>query len=107
MTYNLFGTNDLHIFSDVNWGSSITNEHKSISGGVVTLSDATISWKSKKKTLLELLTTEIECAAMSVAMREIVKIVQLLGEIGVPQLQPKNLYYCNNQVASVLSCDSI
>ncbi len=66
--YGSPGKAALHAYSDADWGS--TYDQKSISGIVVFLGDALVSWASKKQSTIALSTTEAEMIAMSEAARE-------------------------------------
>ena len=61
----------LYGFSDADWAGDISTR-KSTSGYVFRLGNATISWKSKRQSVVELSTTEAEYVALYAASQEVV-----------------------------------
>ena len=56
-------------FSDADWAGDL-NDRKSTSGYTFQMSDATVSWRSKKQTCVALSTAEAECIGLSAATQE-------------------------------------
>ena len=91
---------NLHGFSDADWaGDEMTR--KSMSGYVFKLGDSTISWGSKKQSVVALSTTEAEYIALSLACQEAVWLRNLLGDF--KHNQGETIIYEDNQGAITLS----
>jgi hypothetical protein len=91
---------NLHGFSDADWaGDEMTR--KSMSGFIFKLGDSTISWGSKKQSVVALSTTEAEYIALSLACQEAVWLRNLLGDFKLKQ--EETIIYEDNQGAITLS----
>ena len=85
---------NLHGFSDADWaGDEMTR--KSMSGFIFKLGDSTISWGSKKQSVVALSTTEAEYIALSLACQEAVWLRNLLGDF--KHKQEETIIYEDNQ----------
>ncbi|XP_028125733.1 uncharacterized protein LOC114322591 isoform X1 [Camellia sinensis] len=91
--------------ADADWAGDV-NDHKSISGFYMFLSDSLISWKSKKQTIVARSTAETEYRAMAHATAEIIWLRGLLSDLGVPQSSPTSLY-CDNQSAIQIAHNNV
>ncbi|MDR3547533.1 MAG: reverse transcriptase domain-containing protein [Candidatus Pacebacteria bacterium] len=71
-------------YADANWAGDI-NDRKSTSGLLVKLNGGLVSWKSKKQAVVALSSAEAEYIAAGEAVKEILWLRQLLGEMSFPQ----------------------
>ena len=90
-------------FSDADW-AGCTDSRKSTSGSIFQLGNSTVSWSSKKQSVVALSSTEAEYVALCSASQEVVWLRNLLKEIGFPQLN-STLVYEDNQGAMCLAKD--
>ena len=95
------GDLSLQGYSDADWAGDVSTR-KSTSGYVFKLGGATISWKSKRQSVVALSSTEAEYVALSSAAQETVWLRHLLSSIGFEQSHPTILYE-DNQGAIALS----
>lgn len=72
----------LTCFSDSDW-AGCKKTRKSVSGFVVYFAGAPISWKSKSQPTVAMSSCEAEYVALSVAVREIMWLIQFFGELNV------------------------
>ena len=91
----------LYGYSDADW-AGCAETRKSTSGQVFRLGNATVSWRSKKQSLVALSSTESEYVALSEAAQEAVWLRELFKGIGFEQQSPTVLYE-DNQGAIALS----
>ncbi len=71
-------------FSDSDWAGD-ESTRKSMSGFIFRLGESTISWGSKKQSVVALSTTEAEYIALSLATQEAVWLRNLLGDLHLNQ----------------------
>ena len=64
------------------------NDHRSTSGYVFLAAGGAITWKSKKKSMVALLSTQAEYVALSEAECEACWLQNLFKELGYPQEEP-------------------
>ncbi|XP_054745715.1 uncharacterized protein LOC129250099 [Anastrepha obliqua] len=64
-------------YVDADWGGDL-NDRKSYSGYLFMVAGATLSWESKKQTIVALSTTQAEYVALSTAAKEAVYLKNLL-----------------------------
>ena len=76
--------------SDADWAGDI-NTRKSTSGYIFKLGSATISWKSKRQSVVALSSTEAEYVALCSATQEVVWLRRLLAGIGFVQEEATTL----------------
>ena len=93
----------LHGFSDADWAGG-TSTRKSTSGYLFRLGKSTISWKSKRQSIVALSSTEAEYVALCSAVQETVWLRRLLSSIGFKQSTPTVIYE-DNQGSIALSID--
>ena len=93
----------LHGYSDADW-AGCTETRKSTSGQVFRLGDCTISWRSRKQSIVALSSTESEYVALCETSQEVVWLRNLLRDIGFKQDKPTStVVYEDNQGAIALS----
>lgn len=91
-------------YSDVDWGNS--EDRKSLSGWVVKINGDPISWSCKKQGVVAQSTCEAELYAEAAAFNEVLRLKDLIGELGVQIATDVRLniredsgvvVYCDNQ----------
>lgn len=86
----------LQAFTNADW-ASCPNTRRSTSDFCMFLGQSLISWKSKKKQIASHSSVESEYRAMELAVREMVGLVNFLGEFQIKQPQPS--FYCDSAAA--------
>ena len=84
----------LHGFSDSDW-AGCTMSRKSTSGHVFRIGECTVSWRSKKQSVVALSSTEAEYVALCEAAQETTWLRNLLFDIGFQQTEPTTVYEDN------------
>ena len=84
-------------YSDVNWAGDL-DDRKSTSGYVFQISNAAISWRSKKQSCVALSTAEAEYMALASATQEAIWLQQLLTDLKSKPNGPM-LIFEDNQAA--------
>ena len=84
LTYRYSDEFPLTGYSDADWAGDETTR-KSMSGYTFKLGECTISWGSKKQSMVALSTTEAEYIALSLACQEAVWLRNLLADIQLEQ----------------------
>ena len=92
----------LHGYSDSDW-ASCSESRKSTSGLIFRLGECTVSWRSKKQSIVALSSTEAEYVALCEACQEVTWLRRLLHDIGLPQTSKPTTVYEDNQGAMALS----
>ena len=93
----------LHAYSDADW-AGCGNTRKSTSGQLFKLGNCSVSWRSRKQSIVALSTTEAEYVAMCESAQEAVWLRRLLGDIGFTQNAP-TVVFEDNQGAISLSAN--
>ena len=88
-------------YSDADW-AGCAETRKSTSGQLFKVGNCSVSWRSRKQSIVTLSTTEAEYVALCDAAQEAVWLRRLLGDIGFVQNQP-TLIHEDNQGAKCLS----
>jgi hypothetical protein len=90
-------------YSDADWGSNVS-DCRSTSGFVYFLSDAAITWSSKKQPTIALLSAEAEYMALAHAAKEAIWLRSLLSELRYPFPFPTPIH-CDNHSTIILAKD--
>jgi len=86
-------------FSDANWANDTDDRH-SICGYVFTLNEGTISWSSKKQSVVALSSTEAEYIGIMHTAKEAIWVHHLLSKLYSPLvLKYPIMLYCDNKSA--------
>ena len=89
-------------YSDSDWAGS--QDRRSTSGYIYLLNNGAISWASRKQSVVALSSTEAEYMALTLAVKEVLWLKTLFGEIGAPHHAIEILtIYCDNQGAIALA----
>lgn len=80
----------LHGYADADWAGDISTR-KSTTGYLFQIGNATVSWKSKRQSIVALSSTEAEYVSLSSATQETMWIRSLLGSIGFQQIDPTTI----------------
>ncbi|KAH7432538.1 hypothetical protein KP509_07G026900 [Ceratopteris richardii] len=94
-------SNTLIGYSDADWGGDEQTK-QSLSGFTYLLSNAAISWQSKKEEHVTLFSTEAEYVSMTLALKEGMWLKTLLEETQLVQI-PKLTLHCDNMSAIMLA----
>jgi len=97
------GANQLEGYSDSDWGSQ--SHRHSISGYVFRMGDGAVTWSSKKQSIVALSSTEAEYVAQTHAVKELLWLRTIIGELSSPFENPTTLH-CDNQGAIVFVKDN-
>lgn len=73
---------ELEIFCDADWGNNI-NDRKSLSGYIVRVYGATVSWRTRKQSTVALSSTEAELIAFCTATTEAAWLRRLLKDLDI------------------------
>ena len=92
-------------FADADWANNKTNRH-SVTGWVAKLNGDTISWASKKQSVVALSTCEAELYAESAAVKEVMWLRGLLKELDLP-VREGSVVHGDNESAISLSRNGI
>lgn len=90
----------LECYSDADWAGDHDDRH-STTGNLSLLAGASVSWISKKQSVVALSTAEAEYVAVSSATQEIVWLRRLLAEIGYPEKGPTLLWEDNQGTIAI------
>lgn len=95
----------LQVYCDADWGSCPTTR-KSLSGYCALLGSNLVSWKSKKQNTISRSSAEAEYRAMANATCEIIWLLSLLTDLGIPHSNPVMLA-CDNKVTLHIAANPI
>ena len=79
---------------------------RSVSGYVMFLGGSPISWQTKKQDVVSQSSAEAEYRSMRNALKEVLWLRQLLGDLGCPQTKPIRLF-CDSQAAIHISSNPV
>jgi len=88
------GLNILYGYVDSDW-AGCPDTRRSTSGFVLMLNGATVSWKSKRQSVVALSTAEAEFVAASSMVQELTYTRRLLERLGFPQAEPTTIFEDN------------
>lgn len=91
----------LHGYADADWAND-SSDRKSTSGFVFLLAGGAISWSSKKQSSITLSSTEAEYIAGAHAIKELIWLRRLLGELGLPINTPTMLLMDNQSAITIV-----
>ena len=86
---------ELYGYTYADWAGSIT-DRRSTSGFMFSLGSAAITWSSKKKPTVALLSTEAEYRGVSIATCEVPWLRKLLMDMGMHVDRGVVVIYCDN-----------
>ena len=94
----------LHAFSDADWGGNI-DDRTSTSAYIIYFGGNPVSWLSKRQRTVARSSTEAEYRSVANATAEVMWLLNLLQELGLPSLKPTlfcdnigTTYLCSNPV---------
>jgi len=85
---------DLRGYADADWAGDVTTR-KSTSGYVFQIGSSTVSWSSKRQSVVALSSTEAEYVALSHATQEATWLRNLLQSMGFDQANPMTIFEDN------------
>ena len=88
-------------YADADWAGDV-DTRKSTSGYVFRIGSSTVSWSSKRQTVVALSTTEAEYVSLSYATQETVWLRKLLGSIGFDQHKSTILHEDNQSTIALI-----
>eukprot|EP00253_Pinus_taeda_P033015 PITA_33015 len=99
--YTLSECSDLVGYTDSDWAGSI-DDRKSTSGYVFHMGSGTISWASKKQSIVALSTVEVEYVAATAAACQAVWMRRMLRSLGREKIK-ETVIFCDNSSVIALS----
>ena len=93
-TYQVTGNNEIIAFCDSDWGNN-PDDRRSVSGHVLLLANAAISWKSRVQQTVALSSVEAEYLALSDCVKEVIWARSFMTELGFPPKNPTKIYIDN------------
>jgi ribonuclease HI len=90
-------------YCDADWANDMDNGH-SISGYAFILDGAFISWSSKKQSSVALSSTEAEYYAAGHALKQLLHLQYILGELGIDYPSPTMVY---SDSTGAISCHEL
>ena len=90
----------LTVYADADWGNN-PNDRRSVSGYIVQLYGATISWATRKQTSVALSTTEAEFMALCQASCEAIWVMNLLKILHVDVPLPMTIFEDNQPCIAI------
>ena len=91
----------LNGYADADWARDV-DARKSTSGYVFQIGSSTVSWTSKRQTVVALSTTEAEYISLSYATQETVWLRKLLDSLGFKQHEATTLYEDNQSTIALI-----
>ena len=96
---------ELIVYADADWAEDVS-DRKSTSGFVFQYHGATVSWLSRKQSLVALSSTEAELISLSEACQEIIWFQYLLEDMDI-KLNKLKVFEDNQSVISIVKSDKI
>lgn len=100
------GSEGLVGYSDADWAGDVVTR-KSTSGYVYRFAGGTVSWSSKRQSVVAKSSTEAEYMALSLAASEAVWLRRLIGQFGRDQVDAPTTVYEDNLGAMALSKNAV
>lgn len=101
LIFNSNGNTAMEAYSDADWASEVDGR-RSCSSYVIRMSNAAVSWCSKRQSIVALSSTEAEYIALSSTVREIIWQRELAREVD-NDFGQSTLIHCDNQSTIKLS----
>ena len=95
------GSIELHGYADADWAGDVETR-KSYSGYLFQIDNATISWRTKKQTVIALSSTEAKYVSLCSATQETIWLRNLLESIGFKIHIPTTIYEANQGARALL-----
>lgn len=107
LEFNRTSDKSLVGYVDADWATD-KGDRRSYTGYIFKLSNASLSWSSRKQNLVAQSSAEAEYAAISEAVNEAVYLKQLIGEVGFIGIveKPIVLFYVNDNTSAIKLCDN-
>ena len=96
---------ELVAYCDSDWGACIESK-KSVTGYIVKLGSALVSWKAKKQNTVSRSSAEAEFRSMATTVAEIIWLKGLFTELGVEVKQPVQLF-CDSEATIQIAAHPI
>lgn len=93
-------TRELNCWYDSDWAAR-PNTRRSVTGYMIKFGNSLILWKSKKQQTISRSSAEAEYKSMASGMKEIIWLLGLLQELGVPILQPVTVLSANKAALQI------
>ena len=94
LKFNYSNNFELYGYSDSDWAGCVMSR-KSTSGQLFRIGGCTVSWRSKKQSVVALSSTEAEYIALCEAAQETTWLRHLLHDIGLQQVEPTTIFEDN------------
>jgi Reverse transcriptase (RNA-dependent DNA polymerase) len=93
---------DLHAYVDSDWAGD-SDDRRSITGYIIILGLAAVSWKSRKQPSVALSTAEAEYMAAAYCVQDVLFLLMLLADFGVQPSLPVSIHEDNSACIDLVS----
>ncbi|KAJ0940684.1 putative RNA-directed DNA polymerase [Helianthus annuus] len=97
---------DMQAYADSDWGKSVTESRKSVTGFCVFLGNNLVSWKSKKQSTVSRSSAEAEYRALCAVACEVLWLINILSELSVNVNLPVCLF-CDSSAALSIAANPV